>query len=1005
MKNIFRFLMAAVIFFGAVSCAKEDISTSLAGGEVEVTLSVDVPELGTRAFGDGMTVDQLFIAVYEKIGNTTSTIALPISHIDGEGFQGSEAFSGGRATVTMVLLKDKTYDLVFWAQKSGTGAYDVNLADGRNIEANYGADCNLENRDAFFFIRNDWTAGAQDAETEFHLKRPFAQINVANSDADVAFVTANGATIQNSKMTVKTTDICKQLDLVDGSVKNAINAETIFAANAIPTEEFHIDGYNYLAMNYLLVNEKDLVDLEFVFTDDKGVDYTREYTNVPVQRNYRTNILGQIISSPIDFTVVIDPIFETENHMVYNVESLQSLLDTATGNITIQLGSDIKGDVMVHQKANQNITIYGRNYKYDGTIKIHNGSNYNNGTLTIKKVNFETATEGLNFVMPNEFGAENGVTRRYSNNVTVSDCTFTATGAAVNTVVGVQAKSCYNLVVENCTATGVHSLLQAQSCGTNVEVHDCVVNGKNGVAFKQVKAAVVEGTTINAAAYGIRFDGNTDNYGIVVENNNVTAVQPLIVRKMTGKNNTIALAGENTLKASVAGYQVVITNGSDDEAYSVPTGTYTLTGADTYFVYPTANEAAINLLAAIADNTQSQITLTETVAAPGAAFEINRDVVLNMANQVVNAGSTANSKNYALELYGDINVVVNDANFNRAGITADQGANLVFNSGVINHKPERSSRYMFCAWGNGTVITINGGTFNNDRPNNSYFWVDGDAVIYVNGGTFNGVASKNNIITTNGGKVVILGGTFNFDPTNWVAAGHIVTKTGNNWVVSADANTAHAATTAEVKAALAEGKNIYLTNDIAVAQSETESNGYGACGISQKNGGVIDGNGNAVSVNAWTTWDSAINTTGGTIKNLKVTGGMRGIFVNHGGAYNGKVVLENVIIDGTIYTISCDQGTNNGLEATNCTFNGWTSYAATIGAVKFNGCSFGSGQGYAFCRPYAATEFVNCAFAAGYEIDARAAVTFENCTLGGVALTADNLATLVTGNTANATVK
>ena len=208
MKNIFRFLMAAVIFFGAVSCAKEDISTSLAGGEVEVTLSVDVPELGTRAFGDGMTVNQLFIAVYEQGG----TEALPISHIDGEGFQGSEAFSGGRATVTMVLLKDKTYDLVFWAQKSGTGAYDVNLADGRNIEANYGADCNLENRDAFFFIRNDWTAGAQDAETEFHLKRPFAQINVANSDADVAFVTANGATIQNSKMTVKTTDICKQRD-------------------------------------------------------------------------------------------------------------------------------------------------------------------------------------------------------------------------------------------------------------------------------------------------------------------------------------------------------------------------------------------------------------------------------------------------------------------------------------------------------------------------------------------------------------------------------------------------------------------------------------------------------------------------------------------------------------------------------------------------------------------------------------------------------------------------
>ena len=311
MKNIFRFLMSAAILFGAVSCAKEDISSSLAGGEVEVTLSVDVPELGTRTFGDGLTVDQLFIAVYEKDG----TVALPISHIDGTGFQGSEAFSGGRATVTMVLLKDKTYDLVFWAQKSGTGAYDVNLANGRNIEANYGALCNLEDRDAFFFIRNNWTAGAQGAETEFKLNRPFAQINVANSNADVDFVTANGATIETSALTVNT-KVANVLDMKTGDVNGSV--DVAFAANAIPTEAFHIAGYNYLAMNYLLVNEKDLVDLEFVFTDDNGVNYTREYTNVPVQRNYRTNILGQIISSPIDFEVVIDPIFtEPATNVIY----------------------------------------------------------------------------------------------------------------------------------------------------------------------------------------------------------------------------------------------------------------------------------------------------------------------------------------------------------------------------------------------------------------------------------------------------------------------------------------------------------------------------------------------------------------------------------------------------------------------------------------------------------------------------------------------------------------
>ena len=38
-------------------------------------------------------------------------------------------------------------------------------------------------------------------------------------------------------------------------------------------------------------------------------------------------------------------------------------------------------------------------------------------------------------------------------------------------------------------------------------------------------------------------------------------------------------------------------------------------------------------------------------------------------------------------------------------------------------------------------------------------------------------------------------------------------------------------------------------------------------------------------------------------------------------------------------------------------------------------------------------------------MDARAAVTFEDCTIGGVALTDSNLDTLVTSNIQNAIVK
>ena len=234
--------------------------------------------------------------------------------------------------------------------------------------------------------------------------------------------------------------------------------------------------------------------------------------------------------------------------------------------------------------------------------------------------------------------------------------------------------------------------------------------------------------------------------------------------------------------------------------------------------------------------------------------------------------------------------------------------------------------------------------------------------------------------------------------------GKAYSSTGNGKLIIDGVTSTLVNSLEELNAAIKDGYNVIITNNIAVGSTETGSNSYGATGISQLNGGVIDGNGNDISVDAWTTWDSAINTTGGTIKNLNVTGGMRGIFVNHNSTNCGKVVLENVTIDGTVYTISCDQGTNNGLEANNSIFNGWTSYAATIGDVKFVDCSFGEGQGYSYCRPYAPTTFVGCDFCEGYTVDPVAAVTFENCTINGVALTAGNISALVT-STDNVIVK
>ena len=418
-----------------------------------------------------------------------------------------------------------------------------------------------------------------------------------------------------------------------------------------------------------------------------------------------------------------------------------------------------------------------------------------------------------------------------------------------------------------------------------------------------------------------------------------------------------------------------------------------------------------------------EVTLTEDVVLEN-PLEIQANMVLNLGGKTLTGvvtvaegvqatiagGKVVNNDKSVSGITSNGNLTLDNVEIESArhALRVESGK-VVINGGTYKVAPISNSTLHALNVGDDNTtaeVIIKGGTFIGPKgtmaDSGSAVNVRNGSKVVIEGGNFSG-GKKNTL--SNAGTMTIKGGNFDQNPkAEWIAAGFKAVEKGSRYYVVADEIDAVAETVTDLSEALVAGNDVLLANDIAVAKADAGSNGYGATGISQLNGGVIDGNGNDISVNAWGTWDSAINTTGGTIKNINVTGGMRGIFVNHNSTNNSKVILENVTIDGTVYTISCDQGTNQGLEAYNSTFNGWTSYAATIGAVKFDGCSFGEGQGYAYCRPYAATEFVNCDFAAGYEIDPVAAVTFENCTFAGVALTDANLAELVS-NTAKATVK
>ena len=168
-------------------------------------------------------------------------------------------------------------------------------------------------------------------------------------------------------------------------------------------------------------------------------------------------------------------------------------------------------------------------------------------------------------------------------------------------------------------------------------------------------------------------------------------------------------------------------------------------------------------------------------------FTINgNDVVINMNNNTVTAGG-GGTNNYAFNVYGS-DVEVNDANLDGAGFAVMDESSLTINSGAIAAKPGKSGRNMFYVSGNSTV-TVNEGTYKFDRTSCYFVYVEAGSTCYINGGHFEkplaNNASKDSFVNNaSAGTVIITGGTFNVNPTEWVATGYKAEKSGKIWTVT-----------------------------------------------------------------------------------------------------------------------------------------------------------------------------------------------------------------------------
>ena len=336
--------MAAAVLFGAASCAKEDISSSIAGGEVEVTFTANLANLGTRTYGDGTQVNTLRYYVYEQTANGLTL--LPALSKGVNDTDELVAVVEGKATVNLPLIKGMTYNILFWADciENDIEYYSINKETGVvSINSEVGINANDEKRDAFYSIVTNFNpATATSEDTKVELRRPFAQLNAISNAEDLAALANSNVDLSTSAISA---EVYTTLDPFASENEQLSNKRLVkfAAANNPDTANGH------LSMNYIFAPVNGcLANVTFTFNNSNvGVQSTTTtYTNIPLQRNYKTNIIGKLLTKSTDFTVEIKPGFndsEYEVVAVNNAAELQDAINTAVpGEPTvIALGGDI----------------------------------------------------------------------------------------------------------------------------------------------------------------------------------------------------------------------------------------------------------------------------------------------------------------------------------------------------------------------------------------------------------------------------------------------------------------------------------------------------------------------------------------------------------------------------------------------------------------------------------------------------------------------------------------
>ena len=433
MKKLIYCALALAAGLFATSCMQENLEPVQGGSTV--TFTVSVPEVATKAIGDGSDINNLLYAVYRTEEDnvkdaiaelSSSQLVYCINPLDpkGDDEQPKETyFTDGKAHISLELIKNQKYLVLFWAQHGETWVsgedFDLtNITYPAHTEDNPGL-ANSNNYEAFAGVAyvGEVTGSCSKNAT---LYRPFAQINLATNNPENYQVD-----IKQSKVVIE-----NALPIFNVATMHATGEATtvVYDYNANPDGKFN--GYDhYVAMNYIFANPiEDPFTVKVtctIDTEEHGAGIETVIDNVPVAQNYKTNIVGNLLTANVDYTVALTEGWYTPDNTVEVktistaqelVEAVAELNDNEAGETTnIKLDGDInlndlfsastfstkaaKEDPSLTIPAGKALTLDLNGKKLSATSS-QTGKNYNmldvRGNLTVKNGTIEYKHEGDN---------------------------------------------------------------------------------------------------------------------------------------------------------------------------------------------------------------------------------------------------------------------------------------------------------------------------------------------------------------------------------------------------------------------------------------------------------------------------------------------------------------------------------------------------------------------------------------------------------------------------------